>query len=67
MEIFMNICVYGAASARIDKKYTDEVYKLGSEMAKRGHALVFGAGMCLAMGKIGSGTTGSFVLVPPSR
>lgn len=25
-------------------------------------ALVFGTGMCLAMGKIGSGTTGSFVL-----
>lgn len=25
-------------------------------------ALVFGTGMCLAMGQIGSGTTGSFVL-----
>ncbi len=25
-------------------------------------ALVFGAGMCLAMGQIGSGTTGSFAL-----
>ena len=25
-------------------------------------ALVFGTGMCLAMGEIGSGTTGSFVL-----
>lgn len=25
-------------------------------------ALVFGAGMCLAMGQIGSGATGSFVL-----
>ena len=25
-------------------------------------ALVFGAGVCLAMGQIGSGTTGSFVL-----
>lgn len=25
-------------------------------------ALVFGVGMCLAMGQIGSGTTGSFVL-----
>lgn len=25
-------------------------------------ALVFGAGMCLAMGQIGSGSTGSFVL-----
>ena len=25
-------------------------------------ALVFGIGMCLAMGQIGSGTTGSFVL-----
>lgn len=25
-------------------------------------ALIFGTGMCLAMGQIGSGTTGSFVL-----
>ena len=25
-------------------------------------ALIFGTGMCLAMGQIGSGTTGSFIL-----
>lgn len=54
-EIIMNICVYGAASARIDKKYTDEVYKLGSEMAHRGHALVFGAGGTGVMGAAAHG------------
>ena len=52
----MNICVYGAASARIDKKYTDEVYKLGSEIAKRGHALVYGAGGTGVMGAATHGT-----------
>lgn len=51
----MNICVYGAASERIDKKYTDEIYKLGEAMARRGHALVFGAGCTGAMGAAARG------------
>ena len=38
----MNICVYGASSQAIDKKYISAVEKLGEEMALRNHSLVFG-------------------------
>lgn len=51
----MNICVYGAASAEIDKKYTDAAEALGEKMAKRGHTLVFGGGACGMMGGCASG------------
>ncbi len=40
----MKICVFGAASNEINKAYINAVEKLGEEMAKRGHSLVFGAG-----------------------
>ena len=40
----MKICVFGAASNEIDNSYIEIVEKLGKEMAKRGHSLVFGAG-----------------------
>ena len=40
----MNICVYGAASTKIDKSYIDAVEELGLYMAKQGDNLVFGAG-----------------------
>ena len=40
----MKVCVFGAASDIIDKKYIDEVEKRGEELAKRGHELVCGAG-----------------------
>ncbi len=40
----MKICVFGAASPTIDPRYIEEVEKLGREMAKRGHSLVFGGG-----------------------
>lgn len=40
----MRICVFGAASPTIDKEYIEKVEKLGEEMAKRGHSLVFGGG-----------------------
>lgn len=40
----MNICVFGAASSEIDRKYTDAVEVMGEQLAKRGHSLVFGAG-----------------------
>ncbi len=43
-EIFMNICVYGAASNEIDKRYITRVESFGELFAKRGHNLVFGAG-----------------------
>jgi len=40
----MRICVYGAASPTIDPYYIEMVEKLGREMARRGHSLVFGGG-----------------------
>lgn len=46
-----------ASSTRAKTPATVFTYTLGIVSA-----LVFGAGMCLAMGQIGSGTTGSFVL-----
>lgn len=46
----MNICVYGASSNLIDKSFIDAIEKMGCDMAKRGHALVFGAGAEGVMG-----------------
>lgn len=46
----MNICVYGASSCAIDKKYIDAAEALGREIALRGHGLVFGAGNSGVMG-----------------
>lgn len=40
----MKICVYGAASPAIDDDYIKKVEKMGIEMTKRGHSLVFGGG-----------------------
>ncbi len=40
----MRICVYGAASHTIDKKYIEAVEQMGEILAKRGHGLVFGGG-----------------------
>lgn len=51
----MKICIFGAASAHIDKKYIDEVEKLGKKMAKRGHSLVFGCGGTGLMGAAARG------------
>lgn len=46
----MNICIYGAASEKIDQSYKTAVETLGEAMAKRGHSLVFGGGMYGLMG-----------------
>ena len=46
----MNICVYGASSRAIDKKYTEAAFALGKALAERGHALVFGGGNSGVMG-----------------
>ena len=40
----MKICIFGAASAQIDRCYVEAVEDLAEKMAKRGHSLVFGAG-----------------------
>ena len=51
----MRICLYGAGSASIKSKYLDESYRLGQEMAKRGHELVFGGGSTGVMGAVSKG------------
>jgi len=51
----MNICVYGAASTKIDEKYVKAVEELGRKMAERGHNLVFGAGGSGLMGAAARG------------
>lgn len=40
----MKICIFGAASSFIDKKYVEATEKLGEYLAQNGHELVFGAG-----------------------
>ena len=51
----MNICVYGAASQKIDDIYTNAAEELGYIMALRGHNLVFGAGESGVMGAVARG------------
>ena len=51
----MNICVYGASSNKIDVKYIRATEELGEKMAKRGHALIFGAGASGCMGAAARG------------
>ena len=40
----MKICVYGSSSPELDQVFYDEAFKLGREMAIRGHSLIFGGG-----------------------
>ena len=51
----MKICVYGAASDKIDNKYKEAGVRLGSAIAKRGHSVVFGAGGNGFMGSVAHG------------
>lgn len=51
----MKICVYGAASSKIDEKYVDDVYALAKHLGERGHSLVFGAGSQGLMGAAARG------------
>lgn len=51
----MNICLYGSGSRKIDEKYTNEAYRLGCEMALKGHTLVFGGGDTGMMGTCAKG------------
>ena len=51
----MKICLYGASSNNIDKTYIDATEKLGEEMAKRGHTLIYGGGAAGVMGAAARG------------
>ncbi len=65
----MNICVYGASSNEIDKRYIEAGELLGEEMAKRGHNLIFGGGATGLMGAVARGVTkggGKVIGIAPS-
>jgi len=49
------VCVYGAASDRINKEYIVEVEQLGRLLAERGHSIVYGAGASGLMGAVARG------------
>lgn len=51
----MKICVFGAASYEIDRKYFDNTRSLCERLAKNGHDLVFGAGGNGLMGAAAEG------------
>ncbi len=53
----MQICVYGASSNVIRAEYIEAGEKLGREMARRGHGLVFGGGAQGMMGAVVRGVT----------
>ncbi len=60
----LSICLYGGASDNIPKHYVETVESLGREMAKRGHALIYGGGASGMMGAAARGVTsqGGFVI-----
>lgn len=51
----MIICVYGAASNKINSSYIEAVEELGRRIAKRGHSIVYGAGSGGLMGAVARG------------
>ena len=51
----MNICVYGASSNTIDINFVEKVERLGEEIAKRGHSVVYGGGAQGLMGAVARG------------
>lgn len=51
----MYICVYGAASQKIDPLYISATEELGREIGRRGHNLVYGAGKFGVMGAVARG------------
>lgn len=53
----MRICVFGAASPKIDKEYITQVENMAQKLAKRGHSLVFGGGGNGLMGAAARGFT----------
>lgn len=52
----MNITVYGAASEDIKEEYKADCERLGEELAKRGHTLIFGGGKLGLMGAVARGS-----------
>ena len=51
----MMICMYGAASDRINQKYIDIVEELGKKIVERNHELIYGGGGTGLMGAVARG------------
>lgn len=51
----MHVCIYGSAIESIDEVYRKEGFKLGKELAKKGHSIVFGGGFEGMMGATANG------------
>ncbi len=51
------ICVYGAASDRINKDYIQSVEHLGQLIAEHNHSIIYGAGASGLMGAVARGMT----------
>ena len=51
----MNITVYGAARETINEEYKTAAERLGEELARRGHTLIFGGGKNGLMGAVARG------------
>lgn len=53
----MRICVFGASSSALDPVYLEAGERLGRELARRGHSLVFGGGASGLMGAVARGVS----------
>ena len=51
----MKVCVFGSASKKTPKEYTEVGQELGLRLAESGHSLVFGGGNDGMMGAVASG------------
>lgn len=51
----LTICMYGAASDRIDRKYIEAVEGFGKAIARNGHRLIYGGGSSGLMGACARG------------
>ncbi len=65
----MNICVYGASSSTIDKKFIEGGEALGELIAEKGHSVVYGGGREGMMGAAARGAVsrgGNVIGIAPS-
>ena len=53
----MKVCVFAASSRSLDEAYFEEARALGAELARRGHAVVFGGGASGLMGAAARGAS----------
>ena len=65
----MNICLYGASSTELDRRYLDAAYDLGCRIAEGGHTMIYGGGAQGVMGAAARGVVehnGTLIGVAPT-